>query len=380
MISAIESEHHLGQIAPQVFCADVVPRAEHSAFQERERIFSGVGVNRTPHVEAATVIDRLVFAAKISKEWIGFDGFGVGGRIIGDNHINRPADVVLDVAFKCPAFHVLNVEQSQFTASMSKADYDLLVRSASSFSALLDAANIGFIDLDCAPKGGALRLNHSLSNPMAEVPGGFVADSDGPLNLTGGHPLLRFAQQKRGEEPLFKWQMSVSEKRPNCACEVIFARQTEQHFAIETCYLRALAPWALNTFRPAEFFEKRAALFIRGVRRHEIRKSHGKFSRGKTRREPTQNAAAETGQGNETGIESGFAYPLRGYQPHAPRTRSSERRKSLPAPTNCPQPSRLILNCDAVAFNLAVWSQGWKLLIRLGQSYFDHRLNFGVII
>jgi len=99
--------------------------------------------------------------------------------------------------------------------------------------------------------------------------------------------------------------VGIIEDRSSRYSELVFADALESPF-VQAYYVLRFAARTLNRIRPAQFFQKCAALFIRGITRHEISESHGPFSRSKACREVAKDASAEVGSKPKAGIKGEF--------------------------------------------------------------------------
>lgn len=120
-VAPIEPELHFGKVGRKMLRANLVPRTDDAALQEREGVFYGIGMYLPVNINLATVIDRFVPIRKLSH------CLGVGAEIIRNNDLNILADIVLDVLTKSAGFDILRLEKPDGTATLSQADNNLLV-------------------------------------------------------------------------------------------------------------------------------------------------------------------------------------------------------------------------------------------------------------
>jgi hypothetical protein len=128
--------------------------------------------------------------------------------------------------------------------------------------ALLLSAHIGFVDLDCSIQH-LVNFGHGEADSVAEIPCGFVADSQRALDLIRTHALLCFAEQKRSEEPFLQGKMAVIENRSRGNAKLIVAAlAVEQLLRCGEFRGWHLAARAFNAVRPTETHEQFAATFV----------------------------------------------------------------------------------------------------------------------
>src|ERR1022692_2176132 len=219
-IAAVEAKAHFVQIGLQMLRAEPVPRSNDAALEQRESRFNGVGMNVSsePDVLFRAVIHGLMPSLA--------HGLAVRAIFIGHDHINVLRDVLLNVPRQSATLGIFRMEESHWPATLTDANNDQLVavpESGFAERALLLPADIGFVHFDSTVQHWPLRLHHGATNAMAEVPRGFVADSDGALHLVRGKPLTGLAEQMSSDEPLEQGQVGVVEDRASGHTELIVA-------------------------------------------------------------------------------------------------------------------------------------------------------------
>jgi len=261
---SIEPKGHFVQIGREMLGADLVPRSNDSALQQRERGFDGVGMNVAVNIMTAAVIDSFVALASDA-------GFlhrkRVGAVIVRDHDLYISAHVLADVLRQRARLGIFGVKESQITVSLSKADHDLFVPSPSAPNTALLAADIGFVHFDSTVKHGLFYFLHRSTDAMTEIPrrlvGAFVLAPDCAFELMGTHAFLCFAKQQHSEKPLLQWQMGIVEDRASHDGELVVTT-----FAVEQLLFgfqfhgRHLAARAFNSTGPAQPDEQLAAFFV----------------------------------------------------------------------------------------------------------------------
>lgn len=238
--------------------AHAMPSANNTALQQGKGRFDSVGMNISLHVDTPAMANCLVLSLLMEMP----RRTAIHVEIVRHQNVHVVADIFADVLFESPRSHILGVEKSQLTLSLTDSDYDFLVgRSASSFSVSL-AAHVGFVHFDNTAQPFAVSLNHRCADSVAEIPRGFVGHSERALNLAGGHSFLGLTEQQRGEKPLPKGEMRIVEYRPGGNAKLIVATVT--------IILKAIGDWsglrqaarALWAFRPAKLLQDLAALLV----------------------------------------------------------------------------------------------------------------------
>ncbi len=259
ILSAIEAEFHLLQVGRKMLGTHPVPRSHDAALQKRERVLDCVGVNVTFYVDLQFVTNRLV--PSIFAEFGGCSAIDV--EIVGEKNLYVLTDIFLNEFSQRPAFNIISVKKTQVAAALTNADHDFFVTRSASALSLRDTADIRFVHLDFAREHRPIGLHHCVTDAMAEIPRGFIADSDGSLNLAGRNSFLRFAEQERSEKPRFKGQVRIIEHGASGYSELVIAL-----FAVEQFFFGFefdgwhLAARAFRAGRPAEPSKQFAALFV----------------------------------------------------------------------------------------------------------------------
>jgi hypothetical protein len=273
-LATVESKCHFVQVGREMLGADTMPRSHDAALKERERGFDGIGCNHkpvlVPHVFISRMIDCFPFRdLRFGKSGSVEDGF------ISNDHIYVFADVLLhDFAdrLRCAFFHV---DEFQFAIAFDDADdYFLLPFAESDAFALLLSAHIGFVDLNGSVQH-LMNFRHGETDSVAEIPCGFVADSQRALDLIRAHTLLRLAEQERSEKPFLQGKMAVIEDRARGNAKLIVAALAVEQLLrggeIDGWHFAARA---FNAIRPTEAHQQFAALLIRVKEVYNVNQSH----------------------------------------------------------------------------------------------------------
>ena len=135
---------------------------------------------------------------------------------------------------------------------------------STSADSTLDAAHIGFVHFDCTVKHWPICSGHGSTDAVTQVPRGFVASPDNPLNLICRHSLAGLAQQVRSYEPLFEREMRVIENRASGDAKLVLAIAAEVEFLCrrKTHNIGHVAAHTFDLSGPAEPLEQFPALCI----------------------------------------------------------------------------------------------------------------------
>jgi len=269
-LAAIKPEAHLVQVSSKMLGADLVPCSDDAALQERERGFNGVRVNvgSKPNILPGAVVNGFVsdFSGSLS----------VSPQFVSNQDFHVLAEVLLNESRQRAALGISGMEETQITATLPDTDHDLFcVLSVLLPLPQLSATDIGFVHFNYSVQHRHLSLDHGATDAMAEIPCGFVADSEFALHLKCGVPLARFTDQQCSYKPLNQWQMRVIEDRASgygeliitiLAIEELLRRRQFRNFAVTAGAFRAI--------RPAQAVEQFAALFIGIKQVHHVNQRH----------------------------------------------------------------------------------------------------------
>src|SRR6185437_6642575 len=150
-------------------------------------------------------------------------------------------------------------------AALSEANHDffIVVRPVPSSTFAFSASNVGFVHLDSTVQHGTLSFFHGSTNAMAEIPSGFVANSESSFDLISRHALPRFAQQQRSKEPFGKGQVRIVEDSGSSDGELVIAfLAIEQLLGGRQFDHGTIAAQALRAIGPAQPNQQFAASFI----------------------------------------------------------------------------------------------------------------------
>ena len=273
---AVEAEGHFVQVGLQVFGADLVPRSDDPALQERE-----CGFDRVSRDASAVLIPSIFFGSVVNSFVFQVtNGPRISRKIVSDNYFNILADVLLDIPSESTGTGVTRVEESQIAIALPNADHNLL-RFHGNLDTLpaLATANVGFIHFYSTVKHGLVYFLHGSTDAMTEVPcrlvGAFVEAPDCALELTGAHALLGFAEEQDGHKPERQCQMGIIENRAGSHGELIAAFATGKLFTgVNPPHVAVFAARAFDAFGPSEPGQNLTAIFVSGVHPIQFRERH----------------------------------------------------------------------------------------------------------
>jgi len=281
-LATVETERHFVQVGLQVLGADLVPAANDSALEQRERRFDGVRVGIAVNVDLRLVFDGLVFGGDARLCECG----GIRTELVSHDYINILRDVFLNVLCQRARLHIVSMEETKRSLALPNADYDFLFALRVSDFVLMTAllsTDESFVNLYSTVEHGSVYFDHSATYAMAEIPCGlvraFVLPPDRPLELHGAHALLGFTEQKCGKEPYRQRQVRVVEDRAASYSELVFAANALiAGVVFQTGHARILAAGTKDAFRPAQALQEFAATGVSGIHLINFRESHGSTS------------------------------------------------------------------------------------------------------
>jgi len=193
----------------------LMPRAHDAALEKRERGFNGIGVNVAVSV-LARMIDRAMLLTLhfVQRE-------RVDRGFVRHNHFDVATEIGVDDLAHSSSFSVPCPDKAQIAVTL--ADADNHIRWPLCSPSALFSADIRLINFYSATQRLWRYFLHGFTNAMAEIPCGFVADSDGALNLASGHALFGLAEQCCSEKPFPEGQMGIVEDGARCYAKLVMA-------------------------------------------------------------------------------------------------------------------------------------------------------------
>src|ERR1035437_5259901 len=194
-----------------MFCTDLMPCADNSAFEQRETGLNAVRVDVANRVDAVLVLNSLVLTENASL----CDCARVSAEFIRHNHVNIVGNIFSDVLRQRARLHIFGMEEPQRTATLPDADNNFLLALWMPYFMLVTAllpAYERFVNFNSASQFGAIfhPARHSSADAVTKIPCSLIALlAEHPVNLTSRNALLGFGQQVSNEEPLSQWQMGV---------------------------------------------------------------------------------------------------------------------------------------------------------------------------
>jgi len=268
VLATIEPECHFVQVGRKMLRADLVPASHDAAFEKRESGFHRVSVDVSVNVNLITMANGLVSQTMNPRAdhrlWI-------RGKFVSDHHVHIGTNILLDVLCQCSRLNIARMKETEIAATLPNANHNffIVVWGVPSLAAALLSADISFVHLDSTIKHGPFYLAHGSTNPMAEIPRGFVGAAietpNGTFELVSTHSLLGFAKQQDSHEPYRQRQMGVVEDRARSYRKLITALAARELLAgINPPYIAIAAPWALSAFGPPKPGKNLSAILIGG--------------------------------------------------------------------------------------------------------------------
>src|SRR6266478_1994758 len=263
-LPTIEAESHFVKIGRKMLCADLMPRSDDAAFQERECRFDCVSRDTS-----AVLIPRIFFGTVVHGFMLQLaNGSLVATPFVSDNHFHILTNILSDVFGKRSCAGIGGMEKPQIAVALADTDNNFLsFHSSLNTLSALATAHIGFVHFDSTVKHGLVYFFHGCADAMAEIPcclvGAFVLAPDRALQLVSAHALFGFAEQKRSEKPLLQRQVRVIEDRASGDGKLVVAvLAVEQLLFGFQFYGGHLAAHTFNATGPAKAHEQLAALLV----------------------------------------------------------------------------------------------------------------------
>src|SRR5216683_1428519 len=204
---------------------DFMPSSHNAALEKREGRFYCVCVY-VPMRVLFRVIDSPMEVLLHLVECVGID---LG--LVGHNDFDVSANIRVDDIPNGLGLRIPSPDQPQVPIPLPDADNYRLLTFWTPPASL--ATYIGFVNLDRAAKFLWRYFQHGSADAMAEVPRGFIADSERTLNLASRHSLFGFAEQAGCKEPLPQRQVSIMEDGLGGHAELVRTIVTDKLIAFE---------------------------------------------------------------------------------------------------------------------------------------------------
>src|SRR5947209_8966402 len=184
VFAVVKPEGKLVQVQRQILPADMMKRADHSAFQQAPKAVNVAGVNYAPDVFARGMAHGPMCVTKPPKLPVALVLVGSYQRhLFADGFTDEVAQGLLVSVLNDSADHVPlardGSDDSGFPASDSSGDVGFLVPMA----ILVLPTYEGLIDFHNAHEFLEILILHSGAKPMAHVPSGRIGAPDLPLDL-----------------------------------------------------------------------------------------------------------------------------------------------------------------------------------------------------
>ena len=229
-LATVKTELHFIQVCGKVLRAYPVPRPDDAALQQGECRLYGICVNvgAKSDVFLSAMIDSFMPDAS--------DCFSIRWEFVGDDNVHVLGDIFLNVPRQRASLRVFGVEETYFAAALADADNNRFISGGpSTANATLLAAHVGFVHLDSSVQHWGVKFHHCTTDAMTEIPCGFVADSQHPLNLVGRHSLARLTDQVGSYKPFEQGEMGVMEDGASGNTELIVTLFAVQELGGQPC-------------------------------------------------------------------------------------------------------------------------------------------------
>ena len=202
-LPVVKSELKLRQIERQIFFADMMVRAEDSAFQERPERFHIVRVNHAAHVLALAMVHGFMRKPLPSGEIL------IAGMFIGrDQRDFFFVHYLVDEPMESRHIGVLDHLADYVSLARDRADHGNFSAGSANvlflvvMAVFIEAAHVSFVHFDNTHELAEVRVFHSGSEPHAHIPRGLVrAGAKHPMDLERANSLLARDHQVQNLEP-----------------------------------------------------------------------------------------------------------------------------------------------------------------------------------
>lgn len=255
VLAVVEPEGELVKVCLQVLLGELVITADNSPVEQAPRTLDRVRVDSTANPLFAGVVNVLmlrvlVAAPAIGAERIRVDRLSIVRNDFAEESMNR---VVAGIRGDLDAQLASALDSSEHGALVVEAMPCRFPLGVESTQLPADVGLVGFHD---AREHRSAFTTHGGADTMAEVPSSLVRDTESALELVGADPLLGFANEVDGSEPLPERQVRVVEDRSRRDRELIAAiRALELVALLKARDLLGLAARAANAIRPAKLFQ-----------------------------------------------------------------------------------------------------------------------------
>src|SRR5713226_671230 len=202
-----------------MLCTNFMIRTDYRAFQQAPDILNRIGMNIPTHILPAAVINNSVLTVVVCNTFVSWP-------FIGNNKFRFWMNMAFYKGMKRAAIRAHDLAHSYISAALNNTDHSSFIGKIRTFpttSAFKFSADKGFVNLNSAFQFLGIHFRHRRSNTMAEIPSGFIRNTNCTFHLIGGDAFLRFHSQINCNEPFFKRQVSVMKDRAGQYGELITA-------------------------------------------------------------------------------------------------------------------------------------------------------------
>ena len=173
---------------------------DYPAFEQRERIFNGLGRGPILEFQFFRVVPRFM---PITRENVVIGNVPIGYKLAGIG-----VDLEIDYGPNCFNGTVWDDLEMNSPAAFRHADYQSFCELCRSYVCMpFDSAYVGFVNLDGNAVSADLHIwffAHCFPDPMAYVPCGFVCHSDMSHQLHCANAFFRISHQSNRRKPFGK--------------------------------------------------------------------------------------------------------------------------------------------------------------------------------
>jgi hypothetical protein len=225
VLAIVIAELELCNIEWKVLTADLVERADHTAFEDRPEALNRVGVDRADHILTGSVIDNRVLREALVETLVADPLIGdEKADLLRDAFANKAGESVGPNIGEHAGHHIPLAADGASDGGFARASAAGSVTAA----ALVDVPVLGktsdesFIDFDNASELLEIATSQCRTDTVTHIPSGVVgAEAHHPLNLQRANALLAGQHHMDDAKPVAERLIRVLEDGPGDMGEAI---------------------------------------------------------------------------------------------------------------------------------------------------------------
>ena len=218
VVPVVESPLELLEVAVHVLGAHLVERADDRPLEQAPDAFYAVRVNVSGDPLFLGMSNSLMARVVVRDSH-------VRPKLIGVDRFGRILHCPLDEAMEGVLLDVWDSLQADVPSALNGPGDPCLANTVARTDATATTTDQSLIHFYNPEEGraGERIVAHGFADAVTQMPSCLVGDSECPLELIGGHALLRFTHEVDGEEPLAKRQVRAVHDRSRRHAELVAA-------------------------------------------------------------------------------------------------------------------------------------------------------------